>query len=88
MTTKPGPAVTPAPGDAQEKIAYESVALVETVEPHDRDRLGYHVWRWLSSRDGTIENLLRESGVRLKMPANQAVKLIRDSLAAKGINAP
>lgn len=86
MTTKPGPAVTPAPADAQEKLAYESVAGVETLEPNDRNRLGYHVWRWLSSRQGSIEEVVRESGVRLKMPAADAVKLIRDFLASKGIS--
>ena len=86
MTTKPGPAVQPASADAQEKIAYESVAMVETVEPNDRNRLGYHVWKWLASRDGTLEELVRESGVRLKVPPAQAATLIRDYLASKGVS--
>ena len=86
MTTKPGPAVNPSPADTQEQIAYESVSRVETVEPNDRNRLGYHVWRWLSSRDGTLESLVRESGARLKMPSAEAVTLIREYLASKGIS--
>jgi hypothetical protein len=87
MTTKPGPAVTPAAADTQERIAYDSVASVGTVEPNDRNRLGYHVWRWLSHRNGTLEELVRESGVRLTMPVENAVKLIREHLASKGISA-
>jgi hypothetical protein len=87
MTTKAGPAVNPAAADSQERIAYDSVAAVETVEANDRARLGYHVWRWLSHRNGTLEELVRESGVRLTMPVDQAVKLIREALASKGVSA-
>jgi hypothetical protein len=87
MTTKPGPAVNPAAADTQERIAYDSVAEVGTVEPNDRARLGYHVWRWLTHRNGTLEELLRESGVRLTIPVEQAVKLIRERLASKGVSA-
>ena len=86
MTTKPGPAVNTAAADTQERTAYDSVAGVGTVEPNDRARLGYHVWRWLSHRNGSLEELLRESGVRLTIPVDQAVKLIREHLASKGIS--
>jgi hypothetical protein len=88
MTTKPGPAVSPAADDTQERTAYDSVAAVATLEPNDRARLGYHVWRWLTHRNGTLEELVRESGVRLAMPVEQAVKLIREHLSSKGISAP
>jgi hypothetical protein len=88
MTTKPGPAVNPAAADTQERLAYDSVAAVGTVEPNDRARLGYHLWRWLSHRNGTLEELVRESGVRLTVPVDQAVALIRQSLAGKGISVP
>lgn len=88
MTTKPGPAVNPAAADTQERTAYDSVAAVETLEPNDRARLGYHVWRWLTHRNGTLEELVRESGVRLAMPVDQAVRLIREHLASKGVSAP
>lgn len=79
--------MNPAAADSQERIAYDSVAAVETAEPNDRARLGYHVWRWLSHRNGTLEELVRESGVRLTIPVDQAVKLIREALASKGVSA-
>jgi len=88
MTTKPPSAVNPAASDTQERLAYDSVAAVGTLEPNDRVRLGYHVWRWISHRNGTLEELVRESGVRLTMPVSEAVKLIRDHLATGGISAP
>ncbi len=87
MTTKPAPGVEPFPADTQEKIAYESVAAVETVEPNDRHRLGYHVWRWLTTRRGSLEEAVRESGARLTTPADLAVKSIREYLSSKGITA-
>jgi hypothetical protein len=88
MTTKPPSAVNPAATDSQERLAYDSVAAVETLEPNDRARLGYHVWRWLSHRNGTLTDQVRESGVRLTMPVDEAVKLIREHLASKGVTAP
>ncbi|HLF15491.1 MAG TPA: hypothetical protein VI932_11450 [Bacteroidota bacterium] len=87
MTTKPPPAVEPSPPDTQEKIAYESVAAVDTVEPNDRHRLGYHVWRWLTTREGTLDDAVRQSGARLTGPADLAVKSIRAYLSSKGITA-
>lgn len=86
MTTKPPSAVDPFPDTSVEKIAYESVNAVETVEPNDRYRLGYHVWRWLASREGTLNDVVRESGVRLRMPSDEAVRHIRESLIAQGIS--
>ena len=86
MTTKAGPAVEPSAANTQEKIAYESVSAVETVEPNDRYRLGYHVWRWLTNRDGSLEEAVRESGARLTTPADIAVKSIREYLSSKGIS--
>jgi len=77
--------VEPSPEGTLEKIAYESVAAVQIVEPNDRHRLGYHVWRWLTTRQGSLEDTIRESGVRLTTLPEIAVKSIRDSLASKGI---
>ena len=54
MTTKAPSAVESASPDTLESIAYASVAGITTVEPNDRQRLGYHIWRWLSSREGTL----------------------------------
>lgn len=85
MTTKPPSAVEKAAETTNERIAYDSVAGVDTAEPNDRYRLGYHVWRWLSNRQGTLEEAVRESGTRLNIPVEQAAALIRGSLASKGI---
>ncbi len=85
MTTKPpSPVEAPAEGTT-EKLAYGSVASVPTVEPNDGSRLGYHVWRWLTSREGTLEEAVRESGARMTIPVDAAVGLIREQLRTRGV---
>lgn len=84
MTTKAPSAVEPAPSSALEKIAYQSVASILTIEPNDQNRLGYHVWRWLTTKQGTLEGAVAESGARLKISPAEAVRIISESLAKQG----
>ncbi len=86
MTTKAPSAVSPFASDTLEKIAYTSVAEVATTEPNDRNRLGYHVWRWLTEKKGTLAQAVAESGARLEIPHADAVKKISDSLRSLGIS--
>ncbi len=88
MTTKAPPAVQEAAPGTLEKIAYASVTGIATVEPNDLQRLGYHVWRWLSTKDGTIEQAVVESGARLKGSPAEAAARIAESLKQHGITAP
>ena len=86
MTTKPPSSVRETPADSLEKIAYTSVSAIPTQEPNDRNRLGYHVWRWLMNKQGTLEEAVAESGARLQMPRNEAVTIVRDALSKQGIS--
>ncbi|MBI1807758.1 MAG: hypothetical protein HYR76_11980 [Ignavibacteria bacterium] len=85
MATKPPSSVQEFPLDALETIAYESVRTLPTQEPNDRNRLGYHVWRWLKTRQGSLEQAIAESGSRLHVKEEDALKIIRDALAKQGI---
>jgi len=86
MTTKPPPTFIPAPEESIEKIAYNSVATIPTQEPNDRNRLGYHVWLWLSKRDGTLEEAVRVSKARTLIPQEEVVGIIREKLRQQGIS--
>ena len=86
MTTKPPSSVREFPADALEKVAYTSVAAILTEELNDRNRLGYHIWRWLKTREGTLDHAVEESGARLQLGIPDAVKTIREELAKQGIN--
>ncbi|HMK39896.1 MAG TPA: hypothetical protein VK569_11175 [Bacteroidota bacterium] len=85
MTTKAPSAVKPAEEGSLEKIAYASVSAIPAADPHDRDRLGYNVWRWLSTRRDSLEFSVRTAGVRLGVSEEEAVRTIRESLRAQGV---
>lgn len=84
MTTKAASTVKPAAPDSIESIAYESVAGIPTVEPHDRDRLGFNVWRVLTLRQDSLEHAVRSSGSRILIGEQEAVQKIRSCLAQRG----
>ena len=85
MTTKAPSAIQEFTPDSLEKIAYASVSSIPTQEPNDRNRLGYHVWRWLLTRQGTLEQAIRESASRLHVKNEDALKTIREALMKHGI---
>lgn len=85
MATKPPPPTQQFPADSLEAIAYSSVAGIPTEEPNDRNRLGYHIWRWLSSRVGSLEDAVAESGSRLQISRGEAVNIVREELKKRGI---
>ena len=85
MTTKTPSTVRPASERALEKVAYASVASIPTVEPHDRDRLGYSVWRWLTLKRDTLEIAVKTAGARLLMSEEEAMQRIRESLRQQGV---
>ena len=85
MSTKPPSTVQEFPAESLEKIAYTSVSAIPTVEPNDRNRLGYHIWRWLLSKEGTLEQAIAESGSRLNISQVEAAKIISEALNKQGI---
>lgn len=85
MTTKPPPTVNEFSSDTMEKIAYASVSSIPTQEPNDQNRLGYHVWRWLTNRQGTLEEAIAESGARLLISKAETLQQIRAALTKQGI---
>lgn len=85
MTTKPPSSVKPAPERSLERIAYQSVSSVPTVEPHDQDRLGYSVWLWLSKRRDSLEIAVKTAGARLHISEEEALQRIRQSLIEQGV---
>ncbi|MCL4509950.1 MAG: hypothetical protein M1470_02620 [Bacteroidetes bacterium] len=65
MTTKAAAQVNKFPEDSSEKIAYKIAEQVKTRESNDNNRLGYHIWRYLTGTIPTIDEAIRVSGVRL-----------------------
>ena len=85
MTTKAPSAVTPADEASLEKVAYASVSGIPSADPHDLDRLGYNVWRWLTTRRDSLESSVRSAGAHLGISEEEAVSKIRESLRTQGV---
>lgn len=85
MATKPPPSVEEFPVESLEKTAYAVVADIETQEPNDRARLGYHVWAWLRERSGTLEEAVNAAASRTTLGRSDVISLIRRRLAEKGV---
>lgn len=85
MTTKPPSSVRPAAGKTLETIAYASVADIPTAEPHDRDRLGFNIWRWLKHRHDPLEIAFQSAGARLLIGEDEALEKIRTYLRKSGV---
>ena len=85
MTTKPPSAVQPAPESALERIAYAAVEGIPTVEPHDRDRLGYTLWLWLKHRRDPLEAAVRSACAQFEISEEEALTRIRERLTSLGV---
>lgn len=86
MTTKAPSPVQAAPDTSLERIAYRAVADIPTLEPHDQDRLGYNVWRFLKERRDTLEQSVRSAGARLLISEDEALARIRARLKESGVD--
>jgi hypothetical protein len=85
MTTKaPSPVKAYAEGST-EAIAYASVKSVPTVDPHDQDRLGYNVWRWMALRKDSLDLAVRSAGSRMLVSEEEATRRIRQYLQEHGV---
>jgi len=68
-----------------EKIAYESVASIPTLEKNDNVRLGYHVFQLLTGKIESVEEAVKVSNPRSDMPKDEMVKIITENLKNAGI---
>ena len=85
MTTKPPASIREFTPESLEKIAYSSVSTIPVEESNDRNRLGYHVFRWLVNKNGTIEEAVTESDARMHISVPEAVIIIREALQKSGV---
>lgn len=85
MTTKAPPKVKEFSEESLEKIAYTAVRNISTVEPNDANRLGYHIFLYLRDKKGKLADAVAEAEARLLIPKQEAIKIIKSALEAKGI---
>jgi hypothetical protein len=69
--------------------AYAAVAGVPTLEPNDRNRLGYHVWLYLRGELPTLEEAVKMARTRYvprDLPFEDVVGIIESTLAVPSAN--
>jgi len=89
MATKKPPEIKPHPDDSIEAIAYKSVEQIPTREPNDLNRLGFHVWRWLTdSANTTLDEQITVSGTRLLISKDEAKERILQALKDMNVTIP
>jgi hypothetical protein len=69
-----------------EKIAYNSIKSIPTREQNDQYRLGYHLWQWLSAKQGTLEQAITNSGSRILISEQETISIIKQELQKSGIS--
>ena len=82
MTTDANPAST----KDFEKIAYEVVASIPTLEKNDNIRLGYHVYMLLIGKIESVEEAVKVSNPRSEMSKSEMIKIIKENLKNSGID--
>ena len=85
MTTKAPSGVKQAPTESLERLAYASVAGIPVDEPHDLDRLGYHLFLWLTNRHDPLEMVVRAACPKMHISIEEALERIRQYLTAHGV---
>ena len=86
MATIPPSTVKAFDESTLEKIAYNSVKSIPTRERNDQYRLGYNIWQWLSTKQGTLEQAMKNSGSRILISEQETISIIKQELQKSGIN--
>ncbi len=85
MTTKAPASVKEFPPESPEKIAYSVVEGIPAEEPNDLNRLGYHIWLYLTGKVESLETAVKMARSRLKITDEEAIEIIKQRLKEKGI---
>lgn len=81
------PVVTAKTDHEIAELAYASVAEIPTQEMNDRNRLGFHIYLYLTGNIDSVLDAVRESRSRLHVSTTEAAETIRTSLRAQGVEA-
>lgn len=66
-------------------IAYEAVDGIDTVEPNDRERLGYHVYLYLTGEFRSVKEAVSAARSRIIDSDDRVVNIITERLTAQGM---
>jgi len=68
-----------------EKIAYESVSSIPTLEKNDNYRLGYNVHQFIIGKLESVEAAVKSANVRSEMNPTKICNTIKEKLKNSGV---
>ena len=71
--------------DNIEKIAYESVSSITTLEKNDNYRLGYNIHQFLTGKLESVEVAVKCANVRSEMKRTDICNIITEKLKSSGV---
>lgn len=66
-------------------LAYESVRGIQTVEPNDRERLGYHIYLYLTGEFESVTEAVAAARSRTIDTTERVAIIITERLNARGV---
>lgn len=79
------PTVKQFPADSIEAKAYAAVADIPTLEPNDKNRLGFHVYLFLNKECATLREAVHVAQAGMSISEEEAYARIAAALRKEGI---
>ncbi len=84
-SARPGPGPEGASSDDRARMAYASVEELPFLEMNDGNRLGYHIYLFLSGQIATIADAIYEAKARIALHPSELERIIAGRLGASGV---
>ena len=78
------PIVKQSPVDGIEAKAYAAVADIPTLEPNDKNRLGFHVYLFLNRECATLREAVHVAQAGMSISEEEAYTRIAEKLRTEG----
>jgi hypothetical protein len=82
---KPAPRIAGRNNEELTRIAYKAVEGIEFLEMNDGNRLGYHLYSYLTGELPSVAEAIYESKSRSPLPNGELERIISERLAAAGV---
>jgi hypothetical protein len=81
----PTPRLSGKSKDELARIAYDAVKGIEFLEMNDGNRLGYHIYLYLSGELPSVAEAIYESKSRVALHPKELERILNERLAAVGV---
>jgi hypothetical protein len=81
----PTPRLSGKNKDELARIAYDAVSGIEFLEMNDGNRLGYHIYLYLSGELPSVAEAIYESKSRAALHPKELERILNERLAAVGV---